>query len=242
MIARASIQVYLFFVLFGIDWRLRKWWITLGAATTLAILAVHYIPWPFTVSSTDRIWDSVFSLLAAVIVSRTSPPSPSQQPCRGCYFFYLCLLPVATLAFSSVYIPQTSFPVGMYLAVIVVAGLCVAFTVAYPHVMTLYNAVPATALVVALPLHRYRFLPLFITLGLCMVAIALGWFQPPVKKTSKKHRSRATTTWSVYIADDQSSSSSSSDDEDISAPQPQNTLRQRWRGPPPPFNLEIEAL
>jgi hypothetical protein len=196
MPVRSAAQVHLYFVLFLAFWKLD--WLWKAVVGSVAVLmAVYYLPWPFDASH-GALWvDALFSAGCALVSSLLIPSEREGKPCKLCYFFCLLAIPAGVLGYASVYIPQTNFPLGVYLAAMVAAGLCTVQAIACPGALTHYVLLPGSAFVWAMIAPNIRFLPVSLALGACVAVFAFREESLQRHKVNKQQEFRG-GHWAFY--------------------------------------------
>lgn len=146
-------------------------------------------------------------------------------------------IPFGVLGYASVYIPQTHFPLGIYLAAMVAAALCTVQMIVCDHAFTFVMILPGLAFIWAMIAPNVRFLPVSLTLGIIVLAFAFAvereveflWHQDRTKETRGEWKAHTD-----YGEDDSDSTLEDSDEYEMRKESEQMLYRRK------PANDDIE--
>jgi len=239
MAVRSAAQVHLYFALFLAFWRLNWSW-KLLTGTVAVILAVYYLPWPFDASH-GALWvDALFSACCALLSSRLIPTEEKGKPCKLCYFFCLVAIPAGVLGYASVYIPQTNFPLGIYLATMVATGLCTVLAIACPHALSYWVLIPGSVFIWAMIAPNIRFLPVSLAFGLSIAMFAFR--EESLQKRVVYEQRHASGTWVAHAdsMEDLLTSSEESEGEYVVVPSNKGPYQRRVQVNQDDLQLRLE--
>ena len=222
----SAAQIHLYVTLFLAFWRIDWIWKMVTGAVSV-VLAVYYIPWPFAASHGTLWIDALFALTCALISSALIPaPDEKKTPCNLCYFFCLVAIPAAVLGYASVYIPQTNFPLGIYLAAMAAAGLCTVQAIACPSSLSYAVLLPGSAFFWGMIAPDVRFLPVSLAFGLSVASFAFREESMRKHRSSKKKQNHIGDRWEAYATSNTDEFSSDTTDDDSNEDGKIETLKQ----------------
>jgi hypothetical protein len=165
-VARSAPQIQLFVILFLLYCRVKSWKWKSVATAVLLFASVYYVDWPFQVAAYQLWIDVGLATIAALALSWVIPQRKSclKHECGICRVFFLLLYPIGLLYFIHLHIPQTSFPLGVFMSVIVAVGLMVIHKILCIRSLEQHVSLVGAAFVWGLIFHNWRFVPLFATL------------------------------------------------------------------------------